>query len=492
LTDIVLINPAASHGIYGPLGNTLVAVEPPTWLRLTAAYLRNKGHTVQVIDAEQLRSPAKHVAQMVEQADPRLVALVTFGHMPSAATQQMFGAREVATAIKAANSNRRIVILGGHVSALPERTLREEPVDYAVKGEGPITLDYLLGDFPINDVYLGYIPGLVWRTSHGEIVINSTAKPLDPSIDLVDQGWDFTPPVNYVAHNWQALDHDRRTPYASVVTSFNCPHRCSFCNIATPFGGPGYATRDPLAVVEEIEFLHHSHGVQLIKIVDEMFVLKPSHYLPIVDGLAARGLGDKINIWCYARVDTVRPETLARLRAGGVRWLALGIESGSAAVRDGADKRLRSDDIVGVVRAVQAAGINVIGNFMFGFRDDTEATMAQTLELALECLPEWANFYTTMALPGSRLYDQALAEGWTLPTEWRGYSQHNRYCRPLDTETISAQEVLRFRDQAFNAYFTDPAYLAMIGTKFGPAALAQVHKMTEYRLPRDLLGGVAA
>ncbi len=492
-TDIVLINPAASHGIYGALGQTLVAVEPPTWLRLIAAYLRAQGWNVIVIDAEQEKAIAAQVTQRVEIINPTLVGLIVFGHMPSAASQQMFGASEVMRAIKLRNPNRVIVIAGGHVSALPEQVLHDESVDFAIKGEGPISFDWLLRDNPHNDTYLGYAPGLVWRTSEGEIVVNPSARALNPNKDLTDQGWDFTPPANYVSHNWQALGYDgaQRLPYASVITSFNCPHHCGFCQIHTPFGGPGYKTRSAENVVNEIEILVRDHGVHFIKFVDEMYLLKPSHYLPIAEGLIERGLGDKINIWCYGRVDSVKPDTLNLLRRSGVRWIALGIESGNADVRDGADKRLRTDDIVGIVRTIQTADISVVGNFMFGFMDDDLASMQQTLDLALECLPEWANFYTTMALPGSKLYDQAIAEGWTLPSDYRGWSQHNKYCRPLDTRHVSAAQVLRFRDEAFRAYFSAPTYQDMIRAKFGEAAVAHIEEMLSYKLERDLLKDAA-
>jgi anaerobic magnesium-protoporphyrin IX monomethyl ester cyclase len=499
MTDIVLVNPAAAHGIYGPLGQTLVAVEPPTWLRLTAGYLRGRGYDVVVIDAERGKHTPAEVARRIEIFDPRLVGLVVFGHMPSAATQQMHGAREVAKAIKLRNPARVIAIAGGHVSALPERTLREEPVDFAIKGEGPITFEWLLRDYDglgtinADPGVLSEAPGLVWKAPSGAIIVNPPASALDPDHDLTDQGWDLTPPAGYVCHNWQALGYPEaaRSPYASVITSFNCPFACSFCQIRTPFGAPGYKTRSPSSVVDEIEYLVKEHGVHFIKFVDEMYLLKPSHYMPIAQGLIDRGLGDKINIWCYGRVDSVKPDTLGLLRRSGVRWIALGIESGDPSIRDGAEKRLREDDIVGVVRSIQDAGINVVGNFMFGFRGDDRATMRRTLDLALECLPEWTNFYTTMALPGSALYDQALIEGWTLPDTWAGFSQHNRHCRPLDTLHVDAATVLRTRDEAFCEYFSAPAYRALVQRRFGPAAVAQVDAMLEYRLERDLLGGAA-
>src|SRR5207249_1869902 len=101
------------------------------------------------------------------------------------------------------------------------------------------------------------------------------------------------------------------------------------------------------------------------------------------------------------------------LRAAGFRWLALGIESASKFVRDGVDKgRFQDDDIIKVVRKIQAAGINVIGNYIFGLPDDTRESMQATLDMAIEANCEFANFYSAMAYPGSKLYTLALEKGW--------------------------------------------------------------------------------
>ena len=67
---------------------------------------------------------------------------------------------------------------------------------------------------------------------------------------------------------------------------------------------------------------------------------------------------------------------LKKLRQAGIRWLALGIESGSEHVRDGAEKSFSQAEIVDIVRLIQQAGISVIGNFIFGLPDDDLDTMA--------------------------------------------------------------------------------------------------------------------
>ena len=479
--DLLVVNPGAAHGIYGPLGNELVAIEPPLWTRILAAHARDKGYDVDILDAEALGMGGAEAAREAAKRKPRLVCVAVYGHQPSASTQQMWGARQFCLEFVPLSA-APVVMVGGHPSALPRLTLEEEIVDYVAMGEGPATVEGLLAGHDEKD-----IPGLVWSGANGDVNINKAAPLFHPD-DLHGNAWDLLPMDRYRAHNWQCFGNlSKRQPYASVFTSLGCPYRCSFCCINAPFDSNKYRMRSPAAVVEEITGLHLHYGIDTFKITDEMFVLNEKHYTAICEGLIAAGLGDKINIWAYARVDTVKPDTLALLRRAGIQWLALGIESGSAHVRDGAMKKLRQSDIIGTVRTIQDAGINVIGNFIFGLPDDDEKTMKMTLDLAIQCRPDFANFYSAMAYPGSALYKQAIEKGWTLPETWRGYSQHNDDCRPLDTEHVSGKTVLAYRDEAFRKFFSDRGYLDHVFDKFGAEAEDHVHKMLSYRLKRKLL-----
>jgi radical SAM superfamily enzyme YgiQ (UPF0313 family) len=218
-----------------------------------------------------------------------------------------------------------------------------------------------------------------------------------------------------------------------------------------------------------------------------MFVLNDRHVTSICQALAAKPYAGELNLWAYARVDTVKAERLELLRAAGIRWLALGIESGSAQVRDGAEKSFTRRDIFEVVRQIQRAGIRVIGNYIFGLPDDDMATMRETLSLAKDLNCEFANFYSAMAYPGSALYREAMAAHRRLPASWSGYSQHSYDCTPLGTDSVPAELVLRFRDEAFHEYFADPAYLEMVRREFGRETLQHIQAMTRVRLRRQLL-----
>lgn len=470
MTDVVLINPGASRTIYQNLSDDLSAIEPPTWVRMIAGWLIDKGFDVAILDQDAWRWTPEEVAEQIRKLNPRLVAIIVSGQQPSASTQQMTGASLLSKAIQGVPK----IMVGNHPSALPVRTLLEDDVDYVCDGEGPLTISGLLKGDPLES-----IPGLVWK--NGTVVQNPRAG-LIPIDELHGDVWGLLPMDQYRAHTWQCLDGSPRQPYASIYTTLGCPFKCSFCCINAFQHSSNYRRRTPSMVVEQVKHLHQMYGVTTFKIADEMFVLDPSHYLPICEGLAALPFANELNIWAYARIDTVKPETLSLMRRAGIRWLALGIESGSEHVRDGAVKSLDNDDIRNVVKAIQDAGINVIGNFIFGLPDDTLESMQATFRMSMELLCEFSNYYAAMPYPGSRLFGETLPEH--LPEKWSGYSQHSYDTKPLPTATLTAAQVLAFRDNAFHAYFEDERYLKMIGEKFGTKTVDQIKQMTATRLRR--------
>lgn len=493
---LLLINPGGRDLIYQDLGGDLTAVEPPLWCRLIAGYVLDRGYSVKIIDSEAESKGPEALAREVAELQPSLVGMVVFGHQPSAATQQMTAAGEACRAIKAENPGQRIIIIGGHVSALPERTLREEAVDFACSGEGPATIFQLLHALSATQPDFSKVEGLVWWDGNPfrQVRVNPSASLIkDLDADLHGNVWHLLPMAKYRAHNWQSFGNlGARQPYASIYTSLGCPFKCTFCCINAPFGANRYRMRNPARVVEEIDFLYRTYGVKTYKIIDEMFVLNDRHVIGICELLAAAPYVAELNIWAYARVDTIKPSQLQLLRSAGIRWLALGIESGSEHVRDGAEKSLSQKEIVDIVGQIRKAGIHVIGNFIFGLPDDDLGTMRQTLDLARELNCEFANFYSAMAYPGSRLYSRAVENGWELPDSWSGFSQHSYDCKPLSTERVPAAEVLRFRDAAFHEYFEGHEYLGMISETFGAETRQHIQNMTRIRLRRKLLDEQAA
>ncbi|MBV8716326.1 MAG: cobalamin-dependent protein [Chloroflexi bacterium] len=487
--DLVIVNPGSRQEIYQALGRELTAIEPPLWAGMLATFARNRGYSVSIIDAEAENLSPTAVGERVASINPRLLAVVVYGHQPSASTQNMTAAGQICRESKRLASDTPTLLIGGHVSALPERTLREEGSDFVCQGEGAHTIAVLLEHLKASGPALSDVPGL-WYLAGGRVQANMPAPIIaDLDTDLPGVAWDLLPMERYRAHNWHCFNTSlNRQPYASIYTTLGCPYKCTFCCINAPFRltpdrPNSYRFRGATRVLDELQLLQEKYGVRNLKIADEMFVLNEKHVFAICDGIVERGLD--FNIWAYARVDTVKDHFLDKLKAAGVNWLALGIESASKHVRDGVEKgRFGSEQIIEVVRKIEAAEINIIGNYIFGLPDDDQSSMQETLDLALELRTDFGNFYSAMAYPGSKLYEMAVQQGWRLPPTWNGFSQHAVDTLPLPTEHVSASEVLRFRDHAFQVYFNDPAYLAKVTARFGASTADHVREMAAVPLER--------
>jgi len=501
--DVLFVTPNSSAKAYQALANVHSAIEPPTWSLLLAQAMRAKGFSVAILDCDALRLTDEQAVDQISYLNPRLVCFVLYGQNPNAGTTSMIGATALAASLKGARADLKVCFVGSHVSALPHEVIKDDSVDFVLINEGVYALQDLLAT-DLRDV--GSVAGIGYRDADGKAVLTKGARLVPQGQmdqDLPGYAWDLLPksqrPLDlYRAHFWHTnFSHEKRTPFAAIYTSLGCMFGCNFCMInivnRTETRPDVHAADSrmmrfwsPALILREMEKLAE-FGVETLRLSDEMFFLNRKYYIPILEGIIERGL--KFNLWAYARVDTVRSDQLQLFKKAGINWLALGIEAGNENVRLDIEKgRFQDVNIRDVVKMVEDHGIEVLGNYMFGFPSDTRQTMQQTLDLAMELNTAHANFYPCQALPGSPLYFTAKSEGWELPSSFEEFAFLSYDCKPLPTHHLSAAEVLRFRDEAWHRYFSNPAYLALIARKFGPEQRRNIEDLAAIHLKRRLLG----
>jgi len=500
--DVLFVSPDSSFQAYQELSKDFSAIEPPTWALLLAQSCRAKGFGVAVLDCGAERLGVEASVERIAEAKPRLVCAV-YGQNPNSGTTNMIGATALCRKLKEQHPQYPICLVGSHTSALPKEVLGLDCVDFVLLNEGVYALHSLLRTDLKSS--LEHVKGIGYKME-GVPVLNPPERVVPQErmdVDLPGYAWDLLPyrrrPLDlYRAHFWHAeFNHNLRTPFAAIYTSLGCKFKCDFCMInivnrvdnadtISAANSPNMRFWSPAFIIGEFEKLA-GLGVETLRISDEMFFLNKRFFEPLLNLIVERGL--KLRMWSYSRIDTVQPHYLDLFKRAGIGWLALGVEAANQMIRHEVSKGSFKDvNIRQVAKTIREHDINIIANYIFGFPEDTRETMQQTLDLALELNSEMANMYPCQALPGSSLYHLARANGWALPDSPAGYGFLSYESQPMPTRHCTAAEVLQFRDEAWQKYFTCPNFLALVERKFGSEQRRNVEAMARIKLRRKLLG----
>ncbi len=484
--DLLLVFPNNRARAYGALASDIAAITPPVQAGLTAAFIRARGYSVSILDADADNLTPDQTAAAIRKAAPR-VAMVCTDHVNSGDVTKMAAASDLLKALRAQGHSVPILLEGVVPTAYPEQMLTEEGADLVCQGEAFAPIEELLRHLtahgwsaPLDDEQIAGI----WAR-YGDRVVRSVRAPMVQDVDAWPMtAWDLIPPQRYRAHIWHCFDDlSRRTPYAAIATNYGCPYGCTFCSVNVVAGGSNFRARSPEKVLDEIDYLVNEHGVRTLRLLDNVFTIRLDLVEQICDMIIERGYD--LNMWAYARVESIKNlDILKKMKRAGVNWLAYGIEAASERVRTAVDKGSSERTIHQALHWTQEAGIHIVGNFIFGLPEDDMETMRMSFEMAKEYNFEWANFYCAMAYPGTALHKQALSEGIELPATWSGYGQYAPDAWPMSTASLQPHDILRFRDEAFREYYAQPRYQRMMEEKFGPEVVGYIRRILEIELPR--------
>jgi radical SAM superfamily enzyme YgiQ (UPF0313 family) len=396
------------------------------------------------LEAEKLTN--QDAVAYIKQLRPTEVGIICSGSNPSASTMTMTGATELCRLIKHEMPGQKVFLWGGHPTVEPHRTKIETGADRIIIGD----------DFGVS---VNQIPPVNWE-----------------NID----------PYKYRAHNWHCFgDLENRSPYGVIWTTLGCPYQCEFCCINNVFQQRVYKMRDIIDVVNEIDNLVNVYNVHNIKIMDELFVTNNKRVEEFCDMLIDRDY--HLNMWAFARTDTVNPKILEKLKKAGVNWLAYGFETVKQSSINNVHKNTKIDTYDKVIQWTNEAGINIIADFIAGFWDDNYDSLTEMYAYMCRHNFEFINLYPLFAYPGTPLYTNYIKQGIIKPAEkWDEYSLYGYNCKPCPTKHLTSAEVLKWRDDRYVDYYKRASYLDKIERKFGKSTRDHVFKMADKHLTRKL------
>jgi anaerobic magnesium-protoporphyrin IX monomethyl ester cyclase len=282
-----------------------------------ASYLRTHGLAVDILDANMLELSAEEVATQVKEACHDVVGIsVSF----QASINEV---RQVAMHIKDDLPSTHITI-GGHFPTFRHRHILEvdENIDSVVRGDGEDTLLELVIALDLKKPLDG-IDGLSFRSAAGQVVSNNPRALRQDLDELPCPARDTLQYVKELGHPWPT----------QVSSSRGCYANCIFCDIRA-FYGRNWRARDPIKVVDEIEWLNKEFGSKTFRFTDDEFIGPrarsglngPERARRIASEIIKRGLN--IELMIDARPEVIEVELFKLLKGAGTIDCLIGIESG--------------------------------------------------------------------------------------------------------------------------------------------------------------------
>lgn len=424
---------------------------PPLGLAQLAAFTREQGYGVDLLDAVALDLGVDQVAEKVAEMAPRAVGFTVL-------TSSFHRAVSVASHIREVLPDILTLVGGPHASAVPRAVMGENPCfDLLVMGEGELTLleimeryrdtGYERSKLLEDQNGLREIDGIVFR-NNGEVVQTEPRQLLSNLDTLPLPARDLLPMERYIP----LPNQYRRLPVVHMTTTRGCPHDCSFCSASAVFGRRVRRLSVDRAM-EEIRDAVRQYNAREISFWDDTMTQNRNWMVTFCDALQQSGLD--LTWTCYARVDTMDPPLLDKMKKAGCFNIFYGFEAGSQELLDLVDKRIRVEDNIRVCRWTREAGIEVRGSFMLGLPGETPELARQTIKFALELDPDYAQFCLTTPYPGTRLYDQAEEFGW-LSTELSDYHGWKAVFVPYGYQ--SPEELLAMERRAMIRFYFRPCY----------------------------------
>jgi hopanoid biosynthesis associated radical SAM protein HpnJ len=355
----------------------------------------------------------------------------------------------VAELLKGENPRLLIGMVGAKVAVDPHGSLEaSKAIDFVAREE----FDYTCKDVA-DGVPLGDIAGLSFRNADGRVQHN----PPRPMIENMDS----LPWVAPIYKRDLAIENYfigyLRHPYVSLYTGRGCRSKCTFCLWPQTVGGHRYRVRSPENVIDEVRWIKENlPQVKEIFFDDDTF----TDFRPRAEEIA-RGLGKLGVTWsCNAKAN-VPYDTLKVMKDNGLRLLLVGYESGNDQILHNIRKGLRTDIARRFTNDCRKLGIAIHGTFILGLPGETEETIRETIQFAVDINPHTIQVSLAAPYPGTELYRQAVANGWLV--ENQGLNLVNNegvQLSPLSYPNLNATEIYGAVETFYRRFYFRPRKIA--------------------------------
>lgn len=434
--DILLLNTPKTFAALPPLG-----------IMYICSYVREKFKT-ELVDAAVLNYSKEQIRSLIEKEKPAILGIAMF-------TPTYAQAMEVLEIAKSIDPSIVTVVGGPHPTVVPD-TVQKTCIDYIIRGEGEHAT-HELADFVLNGKGNPKdIKGISFK-QNGTVRHN---PPREFIKDLDSLPWPARDKVPIEKYKGTLMC--RNHPETQVMGSRGCPFKCAFCSTSNVFGR-SLRFRDPIDVVDEIEFLVEKYKIKSLFFHDDGLNYKKDWLETVCNELIERRLNEKIEWKGQVRVNKgfVSLELLRKMKKAGCWLLCWGIESGNQKVLDTVHKSITLQEVRDAVSLSSKAGIKNLGFFMGGNMGENKQTVQDTIRFSKELAEkglDYLQWSLAVPYPGTEFYEVCKKNGWLKTDKWEDWVEDKRSAI-IEMPDMPQNWLEQTTRKAYTSFYFNPKYI---------------------------------
>jgi radical SAM superfamily enzyme YgiQ (UPF0313 family) len=208
---------------------------------------------------------------------------------------------------------------------------------------------------------------------------------------------------------WPTFDLLPHLDYICTLTSRGCPLHCPYCASAQLY--PQFVRRDPIEVVDELEYWHEKYSIVNVAFYDDALLLDASkHILTLLAEVRRRELPLQFHTPNGVHISGLGAEVCEALFLAGFKTLRLGLETGDDQRQQQLGAQVKPGAVSSAMANLTKAGFQPeqIGVYLLcGLPGQDPNEVAQSIRMVLDhgARPHLAEY---SPIPGTPLWSEAL------------------------------------------------------------------------------------
>jgi radical SAM superfamily enzyme YgiQ (UPF0313 family) len=349
------------------------------------------------------------------------------------------------TRIKQDLPDSKMVLVGDHVTALPEESFANSKVDYILTGGD---YDYLLVSLLAHLARGTDLEAGTWFRM-GDSVRNTGAFVCGHELATA-------PFIDRELTRWKLYSREngnfKYLPGTYTMAGRDCWWgKCTFCSWTTLYNK--WRTRPPESLLDEIGQLLERYPIK--EIFDDTGCFPAGQWLrTFCEGFIERGYHRQVVMGCNMIPGVLDQELYDLMGKANFRFVLFGLESADQSTLDRVNKCGKAKDIEASMKMAKRAGLEPHVTCMVGYpwetREQAQATIDLTRRLFDRGHIDSLQATVVIPYPGTPLFKECRDNGWLKTEDWDRYDMRE----PIMTTEMSDQEILEMTRGIYKSFLT--------------------------------------